>query len=321
MKRPAFQSLLAKLRPGANERLEVVGIEDDVGADRHARDQRVAQRVGAVALAPPRADRSRCRATWTSCGAACRAPCRAGTSVVNGDLAHELEPGHDHPRDPEEQDLGRGDQRVAGVERARGRRSARASRGWRTAPARRRTRCRARPRPAAPAPPQPGQAVEVGAAHADPAAALVLAVPHRDAVAPPELPGDAPVADALEPVLVVVAAALGDEPDGRRRGSAASAGRGERLHAARTTAPRAAARSRCRSGSSGPPRGGGSRPSRAGPAPRAPATTRLRASKRSSPWNRSGTARLIRASGVITSTRRRARAAGRSRSRSGRAPA
>ena len=80
MNRPAFHSLLAKLRPGAEGRLEVVGIEDDVGAHRHARHQRVAERVGAVA--PHHLERIDpvARATWTSCGAGCRAPSRAGTS-------------------------------------------------------------------------------------------------------------------------------------------------------------------------------------------------------------------------------------------------
>ena len=59
--------------------LEVVRVEHDVGAQAHAGDHRVAQRVGAVERARRRADRCRCRATSTSCDASCRARCRAGT--------------------------------------------------------------------------------------------------------------------------------------------------------------------------------------------------------------------------------------------------
>ena len=100
-----------------------------------------------------------------------------------------------------------------------------------------------------------------------------LAVPHRDAVAPPELAGDAPVADALQPVGVVVAPALGDELEGAvavplpaRAGRAAPS--------ARTTDRTAAARPPCRSGSSGPPRAGAARPCSSSPAASNSATTR-----------------------------------------------
>ena len=149
-------------------------------------------------------------------------------------------------------------------------------------------------------PPQAGQAPTSVRLTRDAAAALRLAVPHRDAVAPPELPRDAPVADALEPVLVLVAPTLGDEAGGSRRATARARG-GRAAPSARTTGRRAAARPPCRSGSSAPPRAGAARPSRAGPAASNSATTRSRASKRSRPWNRSGAARLIRASGVMTS--------------------
>jgi hypothetical protein len=70
---------------------------------------------------------------------------------------------------------------------------------------------------------------QVGAADAEPAATLVLAVPHRDAVAPPELPRDGPVADPLEPALVVVAAPLGDELN-RPVAVPLEGGAGERRH-------------------------------------------------------------------------------------------
>ena len=59
-----------------------------------------------------------------------------------------------------------------------------------------------------------GAGREIGATHCGAPAPVVLAVPHRDTVAPPELARDAPVADSLQPALVVVAPALGDELDG-----------------------------------------------------------------------------------------------------------
>ena len=125
-------------------------------------------------------------------------------------VAEEVVARHDHAGDPEEQDVRARDERVAGIEAGQVRRPVRpAERGER---------------------PQPGR--EPGVEHVgvllDRAAARgaglrVLAVgplaaggalgagEHRDAVAPPQLPRDVPVADVLHPVLVRRAPALGDE--------------------------------------------------------------------------------------------------------------
>ena len=73
---------------------------------------------------------------------------RVDDHVGERDVAHQLEPGHDHPVLPEADDLARGRVDVARVERARARASGRASRASRTARAPTRTTCRARPRPA-----------------------------------------------------------------------------------------------------------------------------------------------------------------------------
>ena len=45
-----FQSFVPKLRPGRERLVDVVRVENDVGAHAHAGDQRPAQRVGAVEL-------------------------------------------------------------------------------------------------------------------------------------------------------------------------------------------------------------------------------------------------------------------------------
>ena len=95
-----------------------------------------------------RSGRSRCRATSTSCG---RAPSRTSpwitTSRKGMSPASDM-PGHDHPRDPEVEDLvARHEDRVR-IE-ARGAPACRpASRASRTARAATRTTCRARPGPA-----------------------------------------------------------------------------------------------------------------------------------------------------------------------------
>ena len=73
-------------------------------AGRHARDERVAQRVGAELV--DRVDRvdHRCPWSWTSSG-----PRRRARAVqedgVERHLARELDPEHHHARDPEEEDV------------------------------------------------------------------------------------------------------------------------------------------------------------------------------------------------------------------------
>ena len=173
-----------------------------------------------------------------------------------------------------------------------------------------------------------GQFVDVVAAHGH--AAARVAVPDGNAMAPPELPRDVPVADVRR-------------ASGRRPlpslGQDANASVAHRLRAparraassSRTTGRTGAARPPCRSGSSAARRAGAARPSRAGPLPRSIATIVSRASKRSRP--RSSPARapspcvVSRVSSPIVPVARRsrpasaARAAARPRSRSRRAPA
>ena len=127
-------------------------------------------------------------------------PCRY--TRVERRVAHERVARHDHPRDPEEEDLRRGDEHVGRIERAQvgGLLVRPAERRDRPEPATR-TRCRARPRPARTGPPQCGQLVEILAADDDVLRRIaVVAVPHRDAMSPPELPRDVPVADVRQPV-------------------------------------------------------------------------------------------------------------------------
>ena len=118
-------------------------------------------------------------------------------------------------------------------------------------------------------PPQAGQASSAVRLTWAPPQAGFVAVPDRNAVSPPELTRDAPVADVLHPLRVVLAAALGDEPEGARRGRRRAPAR-RAAPSARTTAPRGGAPPPCRSGSSGPRRGGAARSSGAGRDARTP---------------------------------------------------
>ena len=90
-----------------------------------------------------------------------------------------------------------------------------------------------------------GRIAQVGRGELLPVEAL--AVPHRNAVAPPELPADAPVLDVLEPVQVDLRPALGIETGCGRRGpppwpprprdSAATTARSGAARSARRPAP------------------------------------------------------------------------------------
>ncbi len=203
--------LVGEVATWRERRLDVVGIENDVGPDGAPRHQRVAQSVRAVESdhvqrIDPVAERLRHLAIL---GVAHRT---MQIDRAKRDVAHELAAGHDHPRDPEEKDLRRRHERVAGIEPVQ-------------------IRCVVRPA-------QPGEgnqpgrepgvehvvvlahrAAAVGAAvDVDPArqhgrAALVVAIPDRDPVPPPELPGDAPVADALHPLGILVAPPFRDESE------------------------------------------------------------------------------------------------------------
>src|SRR5687768_3600838 len=126
-------------------------------------------------------------------------------------LTYEMQAGHDHPRHPEEDDVGRGDQGMTGIKggeilAAVG--PSQAGEGhqpggepgvqdililahWTAAPR---------------------AGLEIGSADAGAAAPGGIAVPDRDPVPPPELAGDAPVPDSLEPAGVVISPALRHEP-------------------------------------------------------------------------------------------------------------
>ena len=119
-------------------------------------------------------------------------------------------------------------------------------------------------------------------------------------MSPPELAGDAPVADALQPVRVVVAPPLGHEPE-RAVAVGCERGPGERLHpdepligeprldhrvAAVTVPHRMPVRAR---------------PSPAGRPPRTPLPPGGGPRTGPAPGSGRGAARLIRASGVMTS--------------------
>ena len=169
-----------------------------------------------------------------------------------GDLLHEVQARHHHAGHPEEEDV------VAGHQHAWSGRTSCSSRvssgqpsvanghsqdenqvsstssSWRSS-----------------VPPHLPQAAGRRARHGDVGAGA--AVPGRDAVAPPQLARDAPVADVAHPVEVGLRPALGDELglalldrlDGRL---------GQRLHLHEPLGARSAARPRCRSAGSARPR-------------------------------------------------------------------
>ena len=117
---------------------------------------------------------------------------------------------------------------------------------------------------------------------------------------PPELAGDAPVADAFQPGRVVLAPALGHEPQGSVSvGLRARAG--PAAPSARTTDRTAEARSPCRSDSSAPPHAGAAPPAPAGRRPRTPPPPGAAPRSGPAPGSGRGAARLIRASGVMMS--------------------
>ena len=195
---------------------------------------------------------------------------------------------HDHARDPEEDDVEAGDQhRGRQVERAlaleRGLVGPAERRERHEAP--RRTRCRARPRRAnrgGPPCPPPSRARSPPRTCA-PRRRAVGRVPGRDLVAPPELPRDAPVLDVLQPLVVDLGPLLGDE-------ARAPVGHGLRAPPAPWPAMRTnhwsesigstTASERCERGCMSL---WGFLADRPGPAASRSASTRLRASKRSSP--------------------------------------
>ena len=113
--------------------------------------------------------------------------------------------------------------------------------------------------------PQCAHCGRVGARHRVLAAGV--AVPDRDAVAPPQLAADAPVADVLHPVQVDADPALRDTGAGGRCAPRRWPAR-PAAACARTTAPTGTARSPCCSARSGGSARGTARSSPAGRAPR-----------------------------------------------------
>ena len=129
--------------------------------------------------------------------------------VREGNLAHELQPHHDHPGDPEEDDVVGRDQGRGGVEALEVFGLLRPAQGrerpqGRGEPGVQNVRILVDRRTAA-----GGAGLRVLPAHGHFFA--IPAVPHRDAVAPPQLAGNAPVADVAQPVGVGVLPALREE--------------------------------------------------------------------------------------------------------------
>ena len=135
---------------------------------------------------------------------------RMEVDVVEGDVVHELEAHHDHARDPQEDDVAPRAQHVRRIEVGQV--------GGLLGPAERGERPERRAEPRVQ---HVGLARELGGAalgtglrlglgHGDVA---VRAVPHRQLVAPPELPADAPRPQVVHPVDVHTAPALGRELD------------------------------------------------------------------------------------------------------------
>ena len=226
-----FQSLVAKLRPVANDRSRSAGSRMTSLPMPMPAISGPAQRVGAVAAH----DVQRVDAVAERLGHLAMLGVAHGAVQVHR-VERRLLPmnayaGHDHPRDPEEQDLGRGDEHVGRVERLAGRRDCSSgqpsvesgqsqdenqvsstSSSWRTAP------------------PQRRAARDGSSRLHDRIGAARVAVPHRNAMPPPELPRDVPVANALQPVHVHRFPPLGQDAD-RAVAHRLQRRLGERLHA------------------------------------------------------------------------------------------
>ena len=128
-----------------------------------------------------------------------------------GGLVLELHGGHDHPRHPEVEDVASGDHQVRGVEVAQVLGLLR--------PAERSERPEGGGEPGVE---HVGVLLQAGApalgagrgrVHRDDDLAARLAGPDRDAMPPPDLPGDAPVPDVFEPVDGVAPEPVGDVGD------------------------------------------------------------------------------------------------------------
>ena len=153
---------------------------------------------------------------------------RVQVDVAEGHLVHEVQAHHHHSRHPEEEDVETGDEhrgRVEGGQFLGLRRPAQGGEGpqGRAEPGVEHVVFLA----------QAGRAAErahVGFLDVDHQLAAALAGPGRDAVAPPDLPADAPVADVLHPAVEGAVPGVRVEPD------AAFLNRGHRLVGQRANA-------------------------------------------------------------------------------------
>ena len=187
------------------------GVADVLGA-RH-RQQPEAHRVGAVGVdLVDRVDAGSQRLAHPP--AVGRLDDRVHVDVGEGDLAGELEPHHHHPRDPQEEDVARRREHVGRVE------GGQLGRLLGPAQGRERPQRGGEPRVEHVGIALPARAL--GRLDAD-VGLLVLAVPDRDLVAPPQLARDAPGADVAQPLQVAARLRLGMDAhapvlDGRDRG-------------------------------------------------------------------------------------------------------
>src|SRR5437867_928896 len=206
---PDVPQLVREVAARRERGFEVVRVEDDVGAERAAADHGPAQRVRTVEL--HHVDRVDAVAQRFGHLTVLRIAHRAVQVDGRERLPlHEVEAGHDHPRHPEKQDFGRGDERVPRVEARQVRRPLGPAEGRERPQPRGEPRVQhvgvLRHRPAALG--AAGRVLAVG-----PLMPARRAAEHGDAVPPPELARDVPVPDVLHPVLVGRAPALRDEPD------------------------------------------------------------------------------------------------------------
>ena len=204
---PDVPELVREVAARCERRLEIVRIENQILPQRRVRDAGPAQRVGAELLhhdqrVDPIAQRLRHFAML-----------RVAHDAVQIDrrerlFAHELVARHQHPRDPEKQNVRAGDQRVAGIKALQiGRLIGPAERGERPEPGR-----------------EPGVEhvrilldwsaafrAQLGVDTIGPLMPAGGAGEHRNPVSPPQLPRDVPIADVVHPVLERRAPAVGHD--------------------------------------------------------------------------------------------------------------
>ena len=130
--------------------------------------------------------------------------------VPEREIPHVLEARHDHPRHPEEDDVGPGHEVRRGIERPQ--RGVGAVGGPVARPAHRGKR----PQPRAEPRVEDVRVLDpsVACRRLQPAVDLRPPIPHGDAVPPPKLPADAPVLDAGHPVVVHLRPTIREETHG-----------------------------------------------------------------------------------------------------------